>query len=80
MCFMRYHSLIVCTIYNAVPMLFFSLRKFLMRILAFKILCALFSIFAIFFLSLKYMNKIYKSGDQDCRSSLIPVGCRPKNP
>ncbi len=24
------------------------------------------------------MNKIYRSGDQDCSSSLIPVGCRPK--
>ncbi len=37
MCFMRYHSWIVCTVYNAVPMLIFRLRKFLMRILAFPL-------------------------------------------
>jgi hypothetical protein len=34
---MRYCSWIICTICNAAPMLFFRLRKFLMRILAFPL-------------------------------------------
>jgi hypothetical protein len=37
MCFVRYCSWIVCTVYNVAPMLFFRLRKFLMRILAFPL-------------------------------------------
>jgi hypothetical protein len=28
MCFVRYRNWIVCTVYNAAPMLFFILRKF----------------------------------------------------
>jgi hypothetical protein len=37
MCSMHYHSWIVCTVYNAVLVLLFILRKFLMRILAFPL-------------------------------------------
>ncbi len=37
MCFVRYRSWIICTVYNAASMLFFRLRKLLMRILAFPL-------------------------------------------
>ncbi len=37
MCFVCFHSWIVCTIYDAAPMLFFRLRNFLMRISAFPL-------------------------------------------
>ncbi len=37
MCFVRYPSWIVCTVWNVVPMSFFRLRKVLMRISAFPL-------------------------------------------